>query len=361
MTKYALRTLIVVVNPGATSTKVAVYRGNTCLVCEVIRHPKRQLSRFHNIAEQYIFRRDTILKFLSSRGFALEDCAAVIGRGGLTKPIPGGVYRVNAKMLRDLRSGRWGEHASNLGAPIAVELAKISGAPAFVADPPVVDERSRLARYTGHPAFQRRSIFHALSQRAAARHAAREMRVAYEKSNFIVVHLGAGISVGAHKNGQVVDVNNALDGDGPFSPERSGSLPTGDLARLCFSGKYTLKEVRKMIVGAGGLNAYLGTNDCRIIEKKIQRGSKTAREVYAAMAYQIAKSIGAAAAVLSGRVKAVVLTGGISRSRLLVSSIRKYAGFVAPFRVYPEMEEMGALALFAQAAIGGKIKVKEYR
>jgi butyrate kinase len=360
MTKAARRNLIVVVNPGATSTKIAVYRGSTCLVCELINHSKTQLARFNSISAQYAFRRDTILKFLSRRGFALETCSAVIGRGGLTKPISGGIYRVNAHMLRDLGSGRWGEHASNLGAPIAAELAQRSGAPAFVADPPVVDELSPLARYAGHPALQRKSLFHALSQRAAARHAARELGVSYERSNFIVVHMGAGISVGAHQKGQVIDVNNALDGDGPFSPERSGSLPAGDLVRLCFSRKYSLKEAQKMIVGAGGLFAYLGTNDCRVIEGKIRRGNKHAREVYQAMAYQTAKAVGAAAAALSGKVHAVVLTGGASRSRMLVGFIRKYAGFVAPFRVYPEMEEMSALALFAQAAIKGKIKVKEY-
>jgi len=264
-------------------------------------------------------------------------------------------------MLRDQRSGNWGEHPSNLGAPIAHEIAKKCGVPAFIADPVVVDEFWPLARYAGHPAFERKSRFHALSQRSAARRAARELGTAYEKVNFIVVHLGGGISIGAHRKGRVVDVNDALDGDGPFSPERSGSLPTGPLAALCFSGKHTHAEVWKMLVGHGGIYAYLGTNDCREVEDRIRRGDAKAREVYEAMAYQIAKWIGASAAVLSGQVKAVVVTGGMARSPLLVRMIRKYAGFVAPLMVYPNVEEMNALATAAQAAMAKKIKIQEYR
>jgi butyrate kinase len=286
---------------------------------------------------------------------------AVAGRGGLTKPITGGVYRVNGRMLRDLRSGRFGEHPSSLGAPLAQEVARQCGAAAFIADPVVVDEFWPLSRYAGHPAFERKSRFHALSQRAAARRAARELGVPYEKANFVVVHMGGGISIGAHRRGRVVDVNDALDGDGPFSPERSGSLPTGPLVSVCFSGKPTHAEVKRMLVGGGGMYAYLGTNDCREVEDRIRQGDAKAKEVYEAMAYQIAKWVGASAAVLSGKVKAVVVTGGMARSRLLVRLIRKYAGFVAPFVVYPEVEEMTALASAAAAAAAGRIKVQEYR
>ncbi len=355
------RDLTIVVNPGSTSTKLAIYRGSECLASETIDHPKGDLAKFHCVAEQYEFRRDEVLKFLAARGVDLQQVLAVAGRGGLTKPIPGGVYAVNAKMIRDLRSGKWGEHPSSLGAPIAQEIAKRCGCPAFISDPVVVDELCPLARYAGHPAFERRSRFHALSQRAAARRAARELGTKYEKANFVVVHMGGGISIGAHQKGRVIDVNDALDGDGPFSPERSGSLPTGPLVDLCFTGKKTHQEVRKMLVGHGGMFAYLGTIDCRDVEERIKKGDEKATAVYSAMAYQIGKWIGASAAVLCGKVNAVVVTGGMSRSKLLVSMIRKYAGFVAPFVVYPEVEEMIALATAAQGAVAGKLQVQEYR
>ncbi|MBN1908911.1 MAG: butyrate kinase [Pirellulales bacterium] len=355
------RDLVIVVNPGSTSTKLAVYRETERLASETIDHPKAELATFAHVADQYAFRRDAVLRFLADTGVDLQACLAVAGRGGLTKPLSGGVYRVNAKMLRDLRSVKWGEHPSNLGAPLAYELEKKCGAPAFIVDPVVVDEFWPAARYSGHPTIERRSRFHALSQRAAARRAARERSVRYESKNFVVAHLGGGISIGAHRKGRVVDVNDALDGDGPFSPERSGSLPTGPLVAACFSGKHTQDDVRKMLVGHGGLFAYLGTNDCREVERRIRQGDGKAQEVYEAMAYQIAKWIGASAAVLSGQVEAVVLTGGVAASKTLVRLIRKYAGFVAPFVIYPEVEEMIALATSVQAAMGGKIPVQEYR
>ena len=355
------RDLVIVVNPGSTSTKLAVYREQECLASKTINHPKSELAAFAHVIDQYEFRRDAVLSFLADEQIDLATCLAVAGRGGLTKPLSGGVYRVNAKMLRDLRSGKWGEHPSNLGAPIAHEIGKRCKAPAFIADPVVVDEFWSPARYSGHPSIERKSRFHALSQRAAARRAAGERGVAYNKANFIVAHLGGGISIGAHRKGRVVDVNDALDGDGPFSPERSGSLPTGPLVACCFSGRKSQADVRKMLVGHGGLYAYLGTNDCRKIEQRIRQGDAKAREAYEAMAYQIAKWIGASAAVLSGRVEAVVLTGGVAASKTLVRMIRKYAGFVAPFVVYPEVEEMIALATSIQATMTGKIRAKEYR
>lgn len=354
------RDLVIVINPGSTSTKLAVYRGPQCLSSETINHSKEDLEKYSCVADQYAFRRDEVLKFLAGRGVNLDEVMAVAGRGGLTKPIPGGVYRVNAKLIRDVRSAKFGEHSSNLGAPIAQEIAKRCGAPAFIADPVTSDEYWPLARYAGHPAFKRISRLHVLSQRAAARKAADALGVSYNKVNFIVVHMGGGISIGAHRKGRVVDSNDALDGDGPFSPERSGSLPTGPLARYCFSGEQTYEEVWKVLVGEGGIFAYLGTIDCREVEKRIHDGDAKAKEVYEAMAYQIAKWIGASAAVLSGHVKAVVVTGGMARSKMLVNLIRKYAGFVAPFVVYPEVEEMIALATAAQAAVAGKIKVQEY-
>ena len=357
------RDLVIVVNPGSTSTKLAVYRG-----AGVPGRGNDRPSEGGVGASSPAWPISTssaatpCCDFSPGSAWTWTSCLAVAGRGGLTKPLPGGVYRVNARMLRDLRSGQWGEHPSNLGAP-AGPRNRQNGAACrrFIADPVVVDEFWPLARYAGHPAFERKSRFHALSQRAAARRAARELGVSYEKANFIVVHMGGGISIGAHRRGRVVDVNDALDGDGPFSPERSGSLPTGPLVACCFSGKHTHAEVWKMLVGHGGMYAYLGTNDCREVEERIRRGDAKAREVYEAMAYQIAKWVGASAAVLSGQVKAVVVTGGMARSKLLIGMIRKYAGFVAPFMVYPEIEEMIALASSAQAAMAGKIKIQEYR
>ena len=359
--KAKKRDQVIVVNPGSTSTKLALYRDAECLASLEINHPKRELSKFERVFDQYEYRRDAVLAFLADEGIDLERCLAVAGRGGLTKPIAGGVYEVNARMIRDLRSGKWGEHPSSLGAPLAKEIGRRAGAPAFIADPVVVDEFWPLSRYSGHPAFERKSRFHALSQRAAARRAAKDLGVSYEKNNFIVVHMGGGISIGSHLKGRVVDVNDALDGDGPFSPERSGTVPTGPLVAACFSGKKTHGDVWKMLVGHGGLFAYVGTNDCREVENRIAKKDAKAAEAYEAMAYQIAKWIGASAAVLSGRVKAVVFAGGLARSKLLIRQIKKYAGFVAPFMVYPETEEMIALASAAQAAVARKVKVQEYR
>jgi butyrate kinase len=361
MSKTIKRDLVIVVNPGSTSTKLAVFRGEECLASEEINHPKAELAQFDKVADQFDFRLEAVMKFLADHGVDFDRCMAVAGRGGLTKPLVGGVYRVNARMLRDLRSAKWGEHPSSLGAPLAHEIARRAGVPAFIADPVVVDEFWPLARYAGHPLFERKSRFHALSQRAAARRAARELGMPYEKINLIVVHMGGGITIGAHRKGRVVDVNDALDGDGPLSPERSGSLPTGLLVNYCYSDHHTHEEIKKMLVGRGGLFAYLGTNDCREVEARIRRGDKKAREVYEAMAYQIAKWVGSSTAVLSGQVKAVVFTGGLSRSRMLIGMIRKYAGFIAPFLVYAKSEEMLALASSIQAAMAKKIKLQEYR
>jgi len=353
------RDLIVVVNPGSMSTKLAVYRGDKCVGQASIDHPKSEMTRFARVIDQYEYRRDAMLKFLDEHKVDLDHCMAVVGRGGLMKPLVGGVYLINKAMLRDLANNLSGEHACNLGAPLAYEIAKRCGVPAFVTDPVTIDEFWPFSRYGGHPAFPRTSCLHAISHRAAARRAAKELGVAYEKVNFVVAHLGSGISVAAHRRGRVVDVNNALAGDGPFSPERTGTVPTGPLAKMCFNGS-THAEVWTTLTSHGGLYAYLGTNDCREVEARIKRGDAKAAEVYEAMAYQIAKQIGATAAVLSGRVNAVVLTGAISKSRMLTRLIRKYAGFVAQFRVYPDIEEVSAMASAINAAMAGKVKIQEY-
>ncbi|MFH0939612.1 MAG: butyrate kinase [Planctomycetota bacterium] len=353
--------LILVINPGSTSTKLAVFRGGRCLFAESLFHTRAELAPFKRIADQYSFRKNMIQACLKQKSYEAADFDAIAARGGLTKPIDGGVYAINEQMIADLNSAKWGEHPCNLAAPLAAELAGIGGCPAFILDPPIVDELWDIARISGYPDIPRISKFHALSQKAAARHAAKALKVRYEAANFVVAHIGGGISVGAHHKGKVVDVNSALDGEGPFSPERAGSLPAGDLARLCFSGKFKLDEILRIISRAGGLVAHLGTNDCREVEKRIVQGDKKAAIIYEAMAYQIAKSIGAAATVLSGKVNAVVLTGGLANSKKMVRLIKKYAAFIAPFKVYPKMEEMSALAAGALAALNGAIKVKEYR
>jgi len=254
-----------------------------------------------------------------------------------------------------------GAHASNLGGLIADQLAQRAGCPAFIVDPVVVDELSTLARYSGLPAIKRRSIFHALNQRAIARKLAERVSKRYEQGNFIVAHLGGGISVGAHFHGRVIDVNNALDGDGPFAPERSGGVPAGDLARLCFAGKHTLADVQRMIKGNGGVVGYLGTNDMRAVEGRIDLGDRSALEVYEAMAYQVAKEIGALAAVLFGDVDAIALTGGLARSELLVGWIKQRVSFVAPVHVFAGEVEMEALALGALRVLRGEEQPRTYR
>ncbi|MEN6452577.1 MAG: butyrate kinase [Thermoguttaceae bacterium] len=354
------REQVIVVNPGGITTKLAVFCGEKCFSQATINHPKSELTQFARILDQYEYRLDMVLKFLADHSIDYDRCMAVVGRGGLMKPLIGGVYLINKRMLRDLESTRYGEHACNLGAPLAYNIAKRCGAPAFVSDPVTVDEFWPFSRYGGHPAFERKSCLHAISHRAAARRAAGELGVAYEKANFVVVHMGSGISIAAHRKGRIVDANNALAGDGPFSPERTGTVPTGPLVKTCFNGS-SFTDVWTMLTTHGGLYAYLGTNDCREVEARIKRGDAKAEEVYEAMAYQIAKSIGGTAAVLSGQVNAVVLTGAMARSRILVRTIRKYAGFVAPFHVYPDIEEVSAMASAINAAMAGKVKIQEYR
>jgi butyrate kinase len=297
---------------------------------------------------------------LEQAGYPVDSLQGVVGRGGLVKPIPGGTYIVDEALLSDLRAGVSGQHASNLGGPIAHEIARKAGCEAYIVDPVVVDEMQPLARYTGNPALARRSIFHALNQKAVARKAAAELGKEYSGCNFIVVHLGGGISVGAHRKGQVVDVNNALDGDGPFTPERSGGLPAGDLAKLCFSGNHSPEDIRRMIKGNGGIVAYLGTNDMMQVENEVEKGNDHWLEVYRAMAYQISKEIGSMAAVLHGDVDAVVVTGGIAWDRKFVSWIGEMTSFVAPLKVYPGEMEMEALALGALRVLRKSEKPKVY-
>ncbi|MEI6348934.1 MAG: butyrate kinase [Bacteroidota bacterium] len=336
---------ILAINPGSTSTKIAVYEGDTQIFIKNIKHPAEDIAHFELITDQYEFRKSIILEELKANNIELNSLKVIVGRGGLVKFIPSGVYEVNEALEKDLRIGVNGQHASNLGGLIAGDIARsIPGAKAYIADPVVVDELHDLARISGHPLFERTSIFHALNQKAIARTYAKDVNKKYEELNLIVAHLGGGISVGAHLKGKVIDVNQALDGDGPFSPERSGSLPVGQLAKLCFSGKYTYDEVKKMITGKGGYVAYLATNDAYEVEQRIDAGDEKAKLIENAMAYQVAKEIGAMATVLFGKVDAIILTGGIAYGKPFVAKVTERVEFIAPVKVYPGEDEMRALA-----------------
>lgn len=352
---------LLAINPGSTSTKIAIFEDTTLVLERVLRHSSEEIARYERLIDQYQFRKDAVLAALGDAGVKPEELQAVVGRGGLLKPIPGGTYAVNEAMQADLRQARYGEHASNLGGLLAADLATLAGIPAFIVDPVVVDELQPVARLTGLPQISRRSIWHALNQKAVARRAAADLGKRYDELNLIVVHLGGGISVGAHQRGNTIDVNNALDGDGPFSPERSGGLPAGDLVRLCFGGKYDEAAIRKLLVGRGGLVAYLGTNDGREVVKRLLAGDQQAETVYQALAYQVAKEIGAAAAVLSGQVDAIVITGGLAYDQqYLVSWIKERVAFISQVLVYPGEDELLALVEGALRVLTGAETAKEY-
>lgn len=335
---------ILAINPGSTSTKIAIYDNEKPVFEEVLRHPLEEISKFDNIFDQYEFRKEAILETLDSKDINIQKLAAVVGRGGLLHPIPGGTYEVNEAMLKDLRKGILGQHASNLGGVLAYEIAGQLNIPSYIVDPVVVDEMDEIPRISGMPEIPRKSIFHALNQKAVGRRAAKDMDKAYSQTNLIVAHLGGGISVGAHCGGKVIDVNNALDGEGPFSPERSGGLPAGELVKLCFSGQYNQDEVYKKILGQGGLLAYLGTNDGREVVRRIREGDTKAELIYRGMAYQVAKEIGACGAVLKGKIDAIILTGGLAYDDVLTGWIRERVEFLGDVKIYPGEDEMIALA-----------------
>ncbi|MFA6128865.1 MAG: butyrate kinase [Bacteroidales bacterium] len=353
---------ILVLNPGSTSTKIAVFQNNRPVFQKSIKHSAEELKPFKRVTDQYEFRKEIIQNELIEAGIDITKIAVVVGRGGLVKPIESGVYEVNQAMIDDLKSNMTVEHASNLGGLIAHDLAsKIPGCRAFIADPIVVDEFNDLARFSGHPNFRRDSIFHALNQKAVARTYAHSMGKKYTDLNLIVAHLGGGISVGAHEKGRVVDVNQALDGEGPFSPERSGTLPVGQLISMCFSNQYTEDEIRKMVVGQGGLVAYLGSSAANVIEERIQHGDQYAKLVYEAMAYQVAKEIGACAVVLKGQVDAILVTGGIAFNELFIQLLTYRIAWISQIRVFPGEDEMRALALNVLMVINGELEPKIYK
>jgi butyrate kinase len=354
--------LILAINPGSTSTKIAVYNGTELLIEKNIKHTTEELSQFDDMIGQYGFRKNLIIKELEINSINFDDIKIIIGRGGLLKPVESGIYNINEKMKEDLVQGAASsKHASNLGGLLADDFAtQIPGAKAYIADPPVVDEMEILARITGHPKFKRKSLFHALNQKAIARQHAEFISTDYEKLNLIVAHLGGGISVGAHKKGRIMDVNNALDGEGPLSPERSGSLPIGDVVKLCFSGEYTFDEVKKMLVGHGGMSAHLGTNNTIEIEKKALNGNNEYKLILDAMIYQIAKYIGSMYSVLFCDVDAILITGGMAHSKYITEEISRRVKKMADVFVYPGENEMEALAFNGRMLLNGNIAVQEY-
>ncbi len=367
---------ILVINPGSTSDEVSYFRGDAEVFHKTVRYRCEDLKPFERekITAQFPLRRRMALEALKEHGVDVKEVQVVIGRGGLVRPIEGGVYEVDEAMLEDLKEGVMGDHPSNLGGIIARDIAAVHGIKAFIADPVVVDELDPVARYSGMPENPRISIFHALNQKRVGRHAAHQVGKPYEECRLIIMHGGGGITVGAHAGGRVIDVNNGLDGDGPFTPERSGGVPAGGLARMCFSGKYTLPEIKLKLKGRGGLAAYTGTSDCRALEKYILTGEvepgsgldpakvsrEQAEEALLAMAYQISKEIGALAAVLEGKVEAVVLTGGLAYDKTIVAEIKRRTGWIARVLTYPGGDEMTALRRAAEIAMNHPAKIKNY-
>lgn len=350
---------ILVINIGATSTKVALFRDEEPIFKETISHSAEELAPYKTFLHQGDFRRRVIKELIEQKGLRLEELDIIVSRGGGTKPISTGAYRINKVMCDDLLSGIYERHPANWGPVIAYEMAERVNIPAIIVDSPSSDEFELLARFSGMPEIKRRSGFHVLNQKAAARKVAEELGKKYEELHLLVVHLGGGISVGAHKKGRIIDASHGIE-EGPFSPDRAGNLPVLDLMNLCFSGKYTQEQLQKKLMGAGGLIAYLGTNDAQEVERRISEGDKEALLVYQAMAYQISKEIGAMATVLKGEIDAVVLTGGLAYSEMLINWIKERVCFIAPVRAYPGEDEIKALASGALRVLRGEEVLKQY-
>jgi butyrate kinase len=358
---------LLVINPGSTSTKVAVYEDEKPLFVEILRHASQELAAFPHLLDQYEFRLKAVLALLDSRGIPLSSLSAVVARGGLLRPIASGTYTVNEKMVAELtRRDAERQHASGLGAPLADEIAGQAGIPAYIVDPVCVDEFDRVARISGLPEIERKSLSHALNLKAVARRAAEELSRPYNELDLVIVHMGGGISVTAHLRGRMVDVNQALDGTGPFAPERAGGLPVGDVVRMCFGVHpyddldLTYRQMFRKLAGQGGLVAHLGTNNAEDVEARIKAGDAHALLVYEAMAYQISKEIGAMATVLKGKVDAVVLTGGLAHSKMLLGWIRERVSWIAPLLIYPGEDEMLALAQGALRVLRGEERARTY-
>jgi len=349
-----------VINPGSTSTKIGVFEDETLLFEETLRHSTEQIASYDSIVAQKDFRREIILNLLKEKDFDIKSLDVVVGRGGMLKPISGGTYTVTDALIADLEVGVQGQHASNLGGILAREIGDSIGVPSYIVDPVVVDELMPEARYSGVPELPRVSIFHALNQKAVAKRYAKEAGKSYDSMNLVVVHMGGGVSVGAHKKGRVIDVFNALDGDGAFSPERAGGVPCGALIKMCYSGKYTMAEAYKKVLGNGGFNAYLGTNDMRDVDKMADGGDEKAKVVRDAFILQVAKDIGSMACVLEGKIDQIIITGGIAYDKYVVEALKEKTGWIAPITVYPGEDELLALVQGALRVINGEEKALEY-
>lgn len=350
---------ILVINPGSTSTKIAVFENEKNIFQKNLEHSSQQLDKFTKMWDQYPFRKEIILKELKENNIDIETINCVVGRGGLVSPIPSGTYKIDQQMLEDVKAAARGEHASNLGAILAFSIANEMDIPSFIVDPPAVDEMAPIARISGISEIKRESLFHALNIKATARIAAQKINKNIDDCNFILVHLGGGITVCAMKKGKIVDLFNALT-EGPFTPERAGSLPTLPLVDLCFSGKYTKTEIKKMLVGKGGLVSYLGTNSAAVAEEMAEEGNQHAKLIYEAMGYQISKCVGAMAVVLKGKVDLIVITGGIARSDMLVDFIKENTKFIGKFFICPGENEMEALALGGLRVLRDEEEAKQY-
>lgn len=353
---------VLAMNFGSTSTKVAVYNGDAEILQKVFRHTPEEMKGVKTMEDNARFRKPLILASLQEEGIDMRELDAIVGRGGLVRPIEGGTYTVNEAMLEDLHSCKYGFHVCNLGGILASEIGSELGKPAYVVDPPVIYEIAEVASLSGHPDFPRRPLFHALNQKAIAKRHAAEQGVPYESLRLIVAHMGGGISVGAHCNGKVVDVNNALEGEGAFTGERSGTLPVLEVVRAVMAGKFgtSYEQMRHEFCMRSGLVGYTGTNDGREITRRIQEGDKKAELAYRAMAYQVAKEIGAMGAVLQGKVDGILLTGGFAYDATLMGWIKDYIGYLAPTYVYPGEDEMMALAQGALRVLRGQEEAREY-
>lgn len=351
---------ILTINPGSTSTKIAVFYNDEAVLDTIIKHNQDVLNKFNTINDQYTYRKEAILEYLKEKNVDISKMDAIVGRGGSLKPLKSGTYQITDKMLEDLRRGVMGEHASSLGGILANDLAKEWNIPSYIVDPPTVDEMDSIAKISGLNGIERKSKFHALNQKAVARFAAKEIGKSYNDCNLIVAHLGGGISVGAHSKGRVIDVNNALDGEGTFTPERSGSIPAYDIIKMCYSGKYSMDEMMKKITRIGGMTSYLQTNDCKVVSQMVKNGNKNVETIYKAMAYQVAKEIGSYAAVLKGKVDAIVLTGGIAFDKIFVEWVTDRVSFISDIIIYPGEYEMLALAQGGLRVLKGQEEAKLY-
>jgi len=350
---------ILTINPGSTSTKIGVFENETCSLEINLTHSSKELESYSGIWEQYTFRKNEIIIALENKGFKPADFDSVVGRGGLIKPIPSGVYFVDQQMIEDARSGFQGHHASNLGCVIAYSIGWEFDIPAFIVDPPAVNDFEPVAKISGHKDFERGSLFHALNIFATGREYAKTVKKKFENLNLIVAHMGGGITVAALKNGKAINVNNGLD-EGPFTPERSGQLPMFQFMKHCLSGKYTETELKKMIAGKGGLTSYFNTNKAKDIEGLVAGGSQKHKLVYDAMAYQIAEEIGRRATNLKGKVDAIILTGGIAHSKLMTGMISERASFIAPVEIFAGESELEALAAGGLRVLRGEENAKHY-